>query len=356
MPVPGGDLERLPVPLSAAALGPGPAAVAGELLGRVRAELPVVGELGAGEQVLVAAWLTGLRSARTCRTDAGDVVAWLGWLAGRDTDVLAAGRVHVDLWAATQLDAGAAASSVRRRLSALSSFYRYCAAHDLIGRVPTQIVARPAVDPDYTATVGLDRDRDQARALVAAADADTGAQALRTAAVVRLLLHNALRVDEACAADLADLGEDSGHRVLRVVRKGTRKAKIPLTPATVAALEAYLTARAQQAGVGEWRQLCGPLLATATGGRLRQGHLWELVRRLARTAGVGAWEQLSPHSLRHSAITFAQVTPAHRCATYRTTPATKILGPSTRAVPRQPGPQRRLRGRRLLGVTVSRGA
>ncbi len=83
-------------------------------------------------------------------------------------------------------------------------------------------------------TVGLDRD--QARALVAAAG--TGAQALRTAAVVRLLLHNALRVDEACAADIADLGEDSGHRVLRVVRKGARKATIPLTPATVAALEA----------------------------------------------------------------------------------------------------------------------
>ena len=189
---------------------------------------------------------------------------------------------------------------MRRRLSALSSFYRYCAAHDLIGRVPTQGVARPAVDPDYTATVGLDRD--QARALVAA---DTGAQALRTAAVVRLLLHNALRVDEACAADIADLGEDSGHRVLRVVRKGTRKAKIPLTPATMAALEAYLADRAQRAGAADGRQLTGPLLATATGGRLRQGHLWELVRRLARTAGIGAWEQPSPHSLRHSAITFA---------------------------------------------------
>ena len=167
--------------------------------------------------------------------------------------------------------------------------------------MPTDGVARPVVDPDYTATVGLDRD--QARAPVAAADADTGAQALRTAAVVRL--HNALRVDEACAADIADLGEDSGHRVLRVVRKGARKAKIPLTPATVAALEAYLADRAQRAGVGEWRQLSGPLLATAAGGRLRQGHLWDLVRRLACTAGVGAWEELSPHSLRHSAITFA---------------------------------------------------
>jgi hypothetical protein len=34
--------------------------------------------------------------------------------------------------------------------------------------------------------------------------------------VVRLLLHNPLRVDEACAADIADLGENFGHRVLRV--------------------------------------------------------------------------------------------------------------------------------------------
>ena len=73
------------------------------------------------------------------------MVAWLDWLTGRETDVLAAGRVHVHLWAATQLDAGAAASSVRR-LSALSSFYRYCAAHDLIGGVPTDGVARPTVD------------------------------------------------------------------------------------------------------------------------------------------------------------------------------------------------------------------
>ena len=91
------------------------------------------------------------------------------------------------------------------------------------------------------------------------------------------------------------------------MRKGARKAKIPLTPATVAALDAYLADRAERTGVGEWRQLTGPLLATATGGRLRQGHLWELVRRLARTAGVGAWEQVSPHSLRHSAITFDEL-------------------------------------------------
>ena len=349
-----GDLERLPAPVSPAAPGAGPAALAAELLGRVRAELPVVGGLGEREQVLVSAWLTGLRSARTRRAYAGDVAAWLGWLAERDTGVLAAGRVHVDLWAATQLDAGAAASSVRRRLSALSSFYRYCAAHDLIGRVPTEGVARPVVDPDYTATVGLDRD--QARALVAAADADTGAQALRTAAVVRLLLHNALRVDEACAADVADLGEDSGHRVLRVVRKGARKAKIPLTPATVAALDAYLADRAQRAGAAEWRQLS----------RAAAGH------RRRRTAPpgppVGAGAPPGPHRRdRRVGAALAALPapfgdhlrpgrrrlPARRAGLRR--PQRSPHHPPVRPLPRQPGPQRRLHRRRLPGVTASKG-
>ena len=53
---------------------------------------------------------------------------------------------------------------------------------------------------------------------------------------------------------------------------------------------------------GSWPGRCWPPPAAA---RLRQGHLWELVRRLARDAGIEAWDQLSPHCLRHSAITFA---------------------------------------------------
>ena len=190
MPVPGatirvtpGDLERMPAAASAARAG---RRMAAELLRRVRAELPAVSGLGERDQVLVSAWLTGLRSARTRRAYAGDVAAWLGWLAEQEQ---------------------------------IFFFFFFFL-------------------------------RDQARALVATADADTGAQALRTAAVVRLLLHNALRVDEACAADVADLGEDRGHQVLRVVRKGARKAKIPLTPATVAALEAYLAAGRNGPGRG----------------------------------------------------------------------------------------------------------
>jgi hypothetical protein len=51
--------------------------------------------------------------------------------------------VHVDLWVVAEaLERAVAASSVQRRLSALSSFYRYCAAHDVVEKgVHRRVVA-----------------------------------------------------------------------------------------------------------------------------------------------------------------------------------------------------------------------
>jgi integrase len=66
--------------------------------------------------------------------------------------------------------------------------------------------------------------------------------------VIRLLLHNALRVDEALDADLADLGTDRGHQVLTVLGKGNRRAKVALTPATLTALRRYLDDRTSSMG------------------------------------------------------------------------------------------------------------
>ncbi len=83
-----------------------PAAIAAELLARTRVELPVLAGLGEREELLAAAWLASLRAPRARRAYAGDVRGWLGWLAERGTDVLGAGRVHVDLWAAGQQEGG----------------------------------------------------------------------------------------------------------------------------------------------------------------------------------------------------------------------------------------------------------
>ena len=61
--------------------------------------------------------------------------------------------------------------------------------------------------------------------------------------------------------------------------------------ATVRALQTYLAGRTT-----------GPVFLNRDGGRLGEPTVWRLIRRLARTAGIPAANQLSPHSLRHSAI------------------------------------------------------
>lgn len=281
----------------------GATALSAEVVEHVVDELPALAQLPERDRLMVATWLVGLRSPRTRRAYLGDARAWLTWLATRDVDVLDARRVHVDLWTSTQLAGGTAASTVRRRLAALSRFYEHLARHDLVEHQPVAGVVRPSVDEDDTDTIGLTRE--QARALLTAAEDDTGPQHLRTVAALKLLLHNGLRVDELCSSTVDSLAHDRGHRVLRIVGKGGRRAKIPLAPGTWSAVEDYLVARADRAGLTDWRDLDGPLLATRTGGPMHRSQLWELVQRLARVAEIDEWAQLAVHSLRHTAITLA---------------------------------------------------
>jgi hypothetical protein len=66
---------------------------------------------------------------------------------------------------------------------------------------------------------------------------------------------------------------------LRVIRDNA-----PLPLITQGTLNEPIAQAAQRRAA----MLTGPLLATGTGGKLHQGPPWELVRRLARTAGIRA--------------------------------------------------------------------
>ncbi len=46
-----------------------------------------------------------------------------------------------------------------------------------------------------------------------------------------------LRIFEACGANVADLGEEHGHRVLTVRGKGGKTVLVPLPPAVARAIE-----------------------------------------------------------------------------------------------------------------------
>src|SRR6478752_5364684 len=77
------------------------------------------------------------------------------------------------------------------------------------------------------------------------------------AALAVLLGLNGLRVSEACATKIEDLGMQRGHRTLRIVGKGNKPATIPLVPRA---------ARTIDLAIGERHE--GPILRRRDGQRL----------------------------------------------------------------------------------------
>ena len=116
-----------------------------------------------------------------------------------------------------------------------------------------------------------------------------------------LLFFNGLRASETAAAEIEDLGEHAGHRVLRVCGKGeTERNRVPLNAPTITALERWQPERAQIAGVAAD---AGALLISPTTRRaLTRQAIYGLIARLARAAGVG---ELTPHGLRATMVTLA---------------------------------------------------
>ncbi|HYN92705.1 MAG TPA: tyrosine-type recombinase/integrase [Pilimelia sp.] len=272
---------------------------------------PGVPAMAAPAADVVDAWLANRRlSAHTRAAYRRDVTGWLAWCAARGRDPLAATFLHLNEYARA-LEATVdgrtgrppAAATVARKLSALSSWYGFLARLGAVPANPVTGADRPRVDRDHSATVGLTPA--EVDALLAAADDADGLIGARARAAVALLADLGLRVGELTSLDIVDLGYERGHRSVRFVGKGGRPRRRALTPGTAAAVDAYLAQRAAVAGVPV-ADLAGPLLATATGGRLDRHAVFRLVRRLAKAAGIPGWARLSPHSLRHAFATTAR--------------------------------------------------
>ena len=113
-------------------------------------------------------------------------------------------------------------------------------------------------------------------------------------ALAYLLGINALRASEAAAVRIEDYQETlRGHRVLHLVGKGCKPATMPLTVPVIRVLEACRGQRAE-----------GPLVLRPVSGKpIDRRDVYRMVRRIAKTAGIP--RHISPHSLRHAAITNA---------------------------------------------------
>ncbi len=139
-------------------------------------------------------------------------------------------------------------STVSRRLSVVVGFYRVCVIDAILDHSPADYVRRPTV-PAESPTLGLGHL--QFEALITTARLSANPNDFALIALLGLL---GLRIFEACGANIADLGEEHGHRVLRVRGKGGKVVLVPLPPAVARAIDRAVDERTS-----------GPILRNSAG-------------------------------------------------------------------------------------------
>lgn len=236
-------------------------------------------------EALAGAWLAGYRSASTRRAYRQDLKTWLTFCAAHDLNPLSVRRSHIELFARSQEHDGLAPATVARRLTALSSWYGWLVDEEYTQANPVARVHRPHVS------------QESGRSWLGRLElADWLQSAEQTGgmdyALACLLAINALRIGEICAANIHDLAADRHHRTLRIIGKGARPAVVPLTARTAFAVDQ---------AIGDRRT--GPLLLTRSGNRLNREAAARAVTRICTRAHIT--KPLTPHGLRHSAITAA---------------------------------------------------
>jgi integrase/recombinase XerD len=250
---------------------------------------------------VVDGWLANRRLAEHTRTAyRRDVLAWLAWCADRDLNPLDVTFLDANAYARDLEDPETgrayAASTVARKMSAVSSWYDFLTKVRAITLNPVDGADRPSVDRDHSRTIGFSTS--EAAALKREADLEPWTARLRTRALIRALLDLGLRVAEITGAVVGELGYDSGWRIIKLTLKGGKIRRRRIPPDLGAAIDAMLAERGELPPDA-------PLFATRTGRALTRGAVFRLVRRLARRAGIGSWDKVSPHSCRHAFATIA---------------------------------------------------
>jgi len=191
-----------------------------------------------------------------------------------------------------------AAVSIRRKLAAVRSLYRFLLREGLIAMNPARLVRTPKAPKSLPEVMTAE----QVNGLIdqVAADKFERPHPARDRAIFEFLYGCGLRVSELVGLNLDDI--DRNERWLRVRGKGKKERQVPFTSQAAAALDRYL---AERGAAFELRRGCAPgeraVFLNHRGGRLTARG----VRGIVKLYGilVGGDSSIHPHSFRHAYAT-----------------------------------------------------
>jgi integrase/recombinase XerC len=235
------------------------------------------------------------RSAHTRRAYLGDLRTLFAFLDGRGIGLDGLSLPLLRSWLSTAAAAGAARTTLARRISAVKAFAAWAARRGLLTSDPAARLQAPKAHRTLPAVLRQDQ------ALDAMAAAKSGAEqgdplALRDRLIVEMLYATGIRVSELCGLDIDDV--DTRYRLARVLGKGNKQRTAPFGVPAAEALRSWLADGRPALVTAE----SGPaLLLGARGRRLDVRQARTVVHQTV--AAVDGAPDMGPHGLRHSAAT-----------------------------------------------------
>lgn len=265
------------------------------------------------------AWVKRRKSKHTQRSYRQDVMDLVTHLKIQwpeaSTDLLTVSVADVMEWRDQLEKDGKAPNTLNRRISSVSSFYKYLQAVAAEMRLPI-VVPNPAhaqfigrgsrdvVEETKALTAA------KARQLMSFPDGDE-LIALRDRALIRFMLYTGVRIGTACRVRVQDFHFDAGQETeVRVSEKGDKRRTIGVNVVAGEAIAEYI----QKAGLENgplFRPRCGPRSTALKNSHMSETSMYKLLMKYLeripgsmRTKEDGQRECIySPHSLRATTAT-----------------------------------------------------
>lgn len=192
----------------------------------------------------------------------------------------------------TLSDRSNSATARARKISAIKGLYKYLSTKTTALRDnPVEHLESPSLKKRLPKYLTLE----QALKLLGAASSEQGTINRRDYCMLVLFLNCGMRLSELVGINLSDIDLESG--TLRLLGKGNKERLVYLNAACKAALDAYLSERAQMTAKDS-----NALFLSRENRRISARRVEQIVGDYLKRAGLGG-QGYSPHKLRHTAAT-----------------------------------------------------
>ena len=231
---------------------------------------------------------------RAYRDDISQFYIHLGEVGGSEPDIKLFRHQNIRAWVAELMRSGMSARSVNRKLSSLSSFFKYLMKKELLAADPMVKV----IIPKQAKRLSIFLEEEKLNSYMDSKEllAPESYEEVRNRTILELFYATGIRLSE--LVSLTDASVDFSSNLLKVEGKGSKERLVPLTPHIVECLNRYIekrTAEFANTDVGRY------LFLTTRGKQIYPRLVYNVVKQELSKGGFTG--KRSPHILRHSFAT-----------------------------------------------------